>query len=200
MVQKAAIYCRVSTSDQSCERQERELLQFANRGGYEIVAIFKETASGAKADRKERKKLMALAQRREIDVILVSELTRWGRSTSDLLDTLTDLHSFKVSVIALNGFQFDLNSAQGRLLAGVMALLAEFERDLLRERIKSGLASAQARGKVLGRAKGDRYKSDRLAPKVLAMIAEKRSYRYIAKELQVSKTTIVDIVKRDKQK
>lgn len=82
--QKAAIYCRVSTADQSCERQERDLRAFAERAGYEAVGVFKETGSGAKLDRVERRKVMALAQARQIDAVLVTELSRWvaARSTS----------------------------------------------------------------------------------------------------------------------
>ena len=81
MGQRAALYCRVSTADQSCARQERDLTAFAARAGYEVSGVFKETGSGAKLDRVERKKVMALAQRREIDAVLVTELSRWGRST-----------------------------------------------------------------------------------------------------------------------
>ena len=92
MGQKAALYCRVSTADQSCERQERDLFRFAARVGYEVLGVWKETASGTKDDRTERKK--------------------------------------------------------------VMAALAEFERDLLRERIRSGVAAARARGVVFGRQPG----------------------------------------------
>ena len=96
MGQTAAIYCRVSTADQSCERQERDLLSFAARAGYELVGVFKETGSGAKLDRVERKKVMALAQARHIDAVLVTELSRWGRSTLVLLDTLRTLDSQSV--------------------------------------------------------------------------------------------------------
>ncbi|EFJ7802399.1 MULTISPECIES: recombinase family protein [Enterobacteriaceae] len=91
MGHRAAIYCRVSTADQSCERQEFDLRAFAGRAGYDVVGIFKETGSGTKLDRAERKKVLALAQSRQIDAILVTELSRWGRSTLDLLNTLREL-------------------------------------------------------------------------------------------------------------
>lgn len=198
MGQRAAIYCRVSTTDQSCERQERDLRAFAARAGYEVVGVFKETGSGAKLDRVERRKVMALAQARHIDAVLVTELSRWGRSTLDLLETLRDLEARRVSVVALNGMAFDLASAAGRMMATVLAGIAEFERDLLRERVKSGLAAARARGKVLGRQPGQRPKSDRLAPKVLALVAAGRGYRLIGRDLGLSKNTIVAIVKRSR--
>ena len=98
---RAAIYCRVSTADQSCQRQERELRAYATRLGCKVIGVFNETASGAKDDRAERKRVMALAQARQIEVILVSELTRWGRSMIDLVQTLQALQSWKVSVLAM---------------------------------------------------------------------------------------------------
>lgn len=198
MGQRVAIYCRVSTADQSCERQERDLLTLALRAGYEVAGIYKETGSGAKLDRAERKKVMALAQARQIDAVLVTELSRWGRSTIDLLHTLRELEARRVSLIAMSGMAFDLGTATGRMLATVLAGIAEFERDLLRERVRSGLAAARTRGKVLGRRPGQRPKSDRLAHKVLALVAAGRSYRLIGRELGLSKNTVADIVKRDK--
>src|SRR5260370_123991 len=102
-------------------------------------------ASGAKTDRSERKKVMALAQAREIDAILVTELSRWGRSTIDLMQTLKSLQAWDVSVLAVSGLQFDLSTPRGKMITSVMAALAEFERDLIRERIKSGIAAAKAR-------------------------------------------------------
>ncbi len=76
MGRRAVLYCRVSTSDQSCDRQERDLITFAERGGFEAVGAFKENASGAKNDRVERNKVMALAQALAVDAILVTELSR----------------------------------------------------------------------------------------------------------------------------
>lgn len=196
MGQRAALYCRVSTADQSCARQERDLLAFAARAGYEVVGVFKETGSGVELDRVERRKVMALAQARHIDVVLVTELSRWGRSTLDLLETLRELEARRVSVVALSGMTFDLASAAGRMMATVLAGIAEFERDLLRERVRSGLAAAKARGKTLGRQPGQRPKSDRLTPKVLALVVQGRSYRLIGRELGLSKNTVAGIVKR----
>jgi DNA invertase Pin-like site-specific DNA recombinase len=194
--QRVAIYCRVSTSDQSCERQERDLLAFANRAGYEIEGVWKEIASGSKDQRLERKKVMAIAQDRRIDAILVTELTRWGRSTMDLVQTLHDLQAWKVSLIAQTGLQFDLSTPQGKLIASLMAALSEFERDLLRERIRSGIAGAKAKGRTFGRKAGERPKSDRMEPKVLRLLDEGRSYRFIARELNLSKNTVMAIAKR----
>lgn len=194
----AALYCRVSTADQTCARQERDLRAFAKKAGYKIAGVWKETASGAKDDRAERKEILALAQARKIDVILVTELTRWGRSMLDLFRTLQDLHAWDVSLVAQTGLQFDLRSAQGKLIASLMAALAEFERDQLRERVRSGIAAARKRGVVFGRRPGHRVMADRFAPKVLKLVGEGQSYREISHRLGLSKNTVLDIVKRDR--
>ena len=196
--QRVALYCRVSTADQSCARQERDLIAFATRADYEVVGTFKETGSGMKLERLERRKVMALAQARHIDAVLVTELSRWGRSTTDLLATLKELETRRVSLIALNGMTFDLATPHGRMIATVLAGIAEFERDLSQERIRSGIAAAKARGKRLGRQPGQRPKSDRLAPKVLALIEQGRSYRLVGRDLGISKNTVADIVRRNR--
>ncbi len=172
---------------------------FAARAGYQVVGVFKETGSGAKLDRIERKKVLALAQARKIDVVLVTELSRWGRSTLDLLNTLRQLESQKVSLIAMSGMALDLSTPHGRMMATFLSGIAEFERDLISERVRSGLAAAKARGKRLGRKLGERPKSARLGPRVLELVSQGRSYRLIGRELGLSKNTVAEIVKRARQ-
>ncbi|CDH02819.1 MULTISPECIES: recombinase family protein [Xenorhabdus] len=200
MGQIAAIYCRVSTGDQDCQRQETELLALAGKAGYTIAGIWKETASGSKSDRQQRQKILNMAQARKIDLVLVTELTRWSRSTLDLFHTLNDLQSWGVGLIAQTGLQFDLSTPQGKLIATLMSGFAEFERDLLRERVRSGVQAAQARGVIFGRRPGQRIKSEKLTPKVLALIAEGCSYRQIGRQLDLSKNTVMAIVKREREK
>ena len=96
---QVAIYCRVSTDDQSCERQERDLRAFAKRAGHKIVGVFKETASGARNDRIERKKVMALARNHEIDAILVTQLegqracANWPDFRPEHIERQADAHT-----------------------------------------------------------------------------------------------------------
>lgn len=196
MGQRAVIYGRVSTSDQSCQRQIDDLTGFAGRGGYQVVGVFRDVASGAVSDRAARNEIMALAQSRRIDAVLVTELSRWGRSTQDLLDTLNRLAGWNVSVVAMSGMTFELTTPHGRMMATMLAGIAQFERDLISERVKSGLAAARARGKKLGRQPGQCPKSDRLAPQVLQAVQDGRSYRWIARDLGISKNTVLAIVKR----
>ncbi len=191
MVQRVAIYARVSTSDQSCARQIAELTAYAARGGFEVIATFTEVGTGSKNDRVERKKVIELARKKHIDLILVSELSRWGRSTSDLRDTIEDLASKGVALRALNGPDLDISSAQGKLMLNLLAAISEFERDLLRERIKSGIAHARSKGTKSGRAIG-RPAFDR-TERIQRLIAEGKSVRAIAKELAISKTTVMKV-------
>jgi len=131
-------------------------------------------------------------------VILVTELTRWGRSMIDLFQTLQDLQSAGVSLVAQTGLQFDLRTAQGKLIATLMSALSEFEHDLLRERVRSGIAAARKRGVVFGRRPGQRVKADRHAPRVLKLVRDGQSYREISHRLGISKNTVLGIVKRSR--
>ncbi len=98
----------------------------------------------------------------------------------------------------MSGMTFEVDTPHGRMMATMLAGIAQFERDMLSERVRSALAAARARGRKLGRETGVRPKSDRLSPKVLALVAEGRSYRWIARDLGLSKNTVAAIVGRAK--
>ena len=161
-----------------------------------MAGPYKETASGVRLDRAERRTVLTLAQRREIDAVLVTALSRWGRCTKDLRATLEELVSRRVSLVTPNGAAFDLAAPHGRMMATLLAGIAEFERELTQERIRSGIAAAKARGKRLGRQPGQRPKSDRSAPRVLALVAQGRSDRLVWREVGLSMNTVAGIVKR----
>jgi putative DNA-invertase from lambdoid prophage Rac len=185
---RVGIYCRVSTHDQTCDRQERDVTCHADLCGYRVVGIFKETGSGAKNDREQRKKVIELARARLIDAVLVTEISRWGRSTVDLIATLEELASYGVSLIAQTGMQFDLSTPHGRLIAQILSSMAEFERELLRERVRSGLAAARAKGKVFGRPKGGKTADN--CDRIKLLRSEGKSIRSIATEVGLSKTSV----------
>lgn len=196
-IKTAVIYARVSTKDQDNQRQVSELKAFAQRRGFEVIAVLEEKASGAKDDRPVRKQVLEMARGKEMDAILVMEMTRWGRNTEDLLSTMDSLAGYGVSLIARSGdMEMDMTSPSGRMLVTLLAAISEFERGIIRERVKSGIASAKARGKVIGRKSGDHYKSDKKQNKIETMHKEGKSVRAIAKETGLGKSTVADTIKR----
>lgn len=147
---RAGLYARVSTHDQqTLPMQNRAMREYAARRGWAIARQVKEVGSGS-SQRQLREKLMEAARRREIDVVLVWRLDRWGRSVTDLLATLQELQHLDVGFVSLTE-ALDLTTPAGRAMAALLAVFAEFEREILRERVRAGLAHARQNGKRLGR-------------------------------------------------
>jgi len=147
---RAGLYARVSTNDQqTLAMQNRAMREYAERRGWTIAMQSREVKSGA-AQREARDQVIEAARRREIDVVLVWRLDRWGRSVTELLATLQELEHLGVGFVSLTE-ALDLTTPAGRAMAGLLAIFAEFEREILRERTKAGLAHAREKGKRLGR-------------------------------------------------
>jgi putative DNA-invertase from lambdoid prophage Rac len=147
---RAGLYARVSTHDQqTLPLQMRVMREYAAKRGWTIAAQIKEVGSGA-AERELRENLLAAARRREIDVVLVWRLDRWGRSLVDLVVTLKELAELGVAFVSLTE-ALDLTTPTGRAMAGLLSVFAEFEHEILRERIRAGIAEARLKGKHLGR-------------------------------------------------
>lgn len=147
---RAGLYARVSTNDQqTIPLQIRALREYAARRGWAIARQVKEIGSGA-SQRQLREKLLDAARRREIDVVLVWRLDRWGRSVTDLLTTLQEFQYLGVGFVSLTE-ALDLTTPVGRAMAGLLAVFAAFEREILAERVRAGLAHARKNGKRLGR-------------------------------------------------
>jgi putative DNA-invertase from lambdoid prophage Rac len=147
---RAGLYARVSTNDQqTLAMQSREMREYAARRGWTIALQVREVNSGP-AKREAREKLLEAARRREIDVVLVWRLGRWGRSVTDLLATLQELEHLGVGYVSLTE-ALDLTTPAGRVMAGLLAVFAAFEREILGERTRAGLAQARLNGKRLGR-------------------------------------------------
>jgi DNA invertase Pin-like site-specific DNA recombinase len=140
--------------------QTRALREYAARRGWTITLQVKEIGSGA-AQRERREQLLEAGRRREIDVVLVWRLDRWGRSVTDLLATLQELQHLGVGFVSLTE-ALDLTTPAGRAMAGLLAVFAEFEREILRERVRAGLAHARMEGKRLGRPQTAGRKVDRI--------------------------------------
>ena len=127
----------------------RQLEELAARRGWKIVRTVREVASGT-SKRAKRDELLDAARRRELDAILVWKLDRWGRSVADLVTTINEMTALGVAFVSFTE-ALDLSTPSGRVLAGMLAVFAEFERDLIRERVRRGLARARRDGTRLGR-------------------------------------------------
>jgi len=147
---RVGLYARVSTHDQqTLSLQMRAMCEYAAKRGWTIAAQIKEIGSGASA-RELRENLLAAARRHEIDVVLVWRLDRWGRSLVDLVVTLKELAELGVGFVSLTE-ALDLTTPTGRAMAGLLSVFAAFEHEILRERIRAGIAEARLQGKHLGR-------------------------------------------------
>jgi len=186
MSARVAIYARVSTTNhgQDASLQTREMGQFAEaRGGRLADEYVDKGVSGSKDSRPELNRLMADAKRRKFDVVLVWKLDRFGRSLRHLVNALAEFESLGIAFVSLSD-NLDLSTASGRLMFNIIGAMAEFERELIRERVKAGMKNAKAKGARIGRP---RVAVD--AVRVAALRASGLSWRTIERELGISVRT-----------
>jgi putative DNA-invertase from lambdoid prophage Rac len=187
---RVGLYARVSTQDQqTIPLQTRAMREYASRRGWRIALQVKEIGSGA-IRRERRETLLQAARRREIDVVLVWRLDRWGRSVTDLLATLQELEHLGVGFVSLTE-ALDLTTPAGRAMAGLLAVFAEFEREILRERVRAGLAQARQNGQRLGRPITAALK----AGEVRQLHRHGISKAEIARRLEIGRTSVRRILK-----
>jgi putative DNA-invertase from lambdoid prophage Rac len=184
------LYARVSTHDQQMlPMQLSAMREYAGNRNWSVVVEVKDVGSGV-TTRPDREKLIDAARRREIDLVLVWRLDRWGRSLVDLVTTLQELSALDVGFVSLSE-ALDLTTPSGRALAGMLAVFAEFERDILRDRVKAGIAQARKEGKPHGRPKT----VGKLQAEMKQLWKEGLSKRAIAKKLKVSRTSVIRLLR-----
>lgn len=182
---RTAIYARVSTKDQSCELQLRDLRAYCSARGLSLVGEYVDTGySGAKDSRPELNELVAAARKRKFDAIVVWRFDRFARSTKHLLLALEEFRSLGIQFISYQE-NIDTSSPLGQALFTIVSAVAQLERDLIRERVSAGIRVARESGKQLGRPKA-KVSRDR----VLDMKASGASIRTIARELGVGYGTV----------
>ncbi len=155
MSKRIAIYARVSTSAQTCENQLTELRTVADRAGYQIVAEFvDEGISGSKgrSDRPALDRMLKECTKRRFDLVMCWDISRLGRSVQHLIEIMNELQSLRIDLFFLKQ-GMDTSSASGRMMFSVFGALAEYERELIRERVIAGQARAKAAGVKFGRPK-----------------------------------------------
>jgi DNA invertase Pin-like site-specific DNA recombinase len=182
---RAGLYARVSTADQqTLPMQIAAMKEYAERRGWQIVASVKDINGGAKV-RPKREELIQLARRRKLDVIVVWRLDRWGRSLSDLTHSLEDLRSIGVDFASVTE-GLDFSTPTGRAMAGMLGVFAEFERSVLQERVKAGMAHAKAKGITLGRPATAQAQADQIHQ----LLAEGMSKKAIAQQLGIGRASV----------
>lgn len=187
--EKVGIYARVSTADkgQDPEMQLKDLREYAHARGWKVFGEYTDIGeSGAKDRRPQLDRLMEDARKRRIDGILVWKLDRFGRSLKSLVNTLEELRSLGIQFVSYTE-NLDFSTPAGRAMANLIGVFAEFERDLIRERVKAGIQNARCKGKRLGRCPKI---NEGLLRTIRDMRDRRMSLRDISRELGVSKSLV----------
>lgn len=181
---RAAIYARVSTTDQNCDMQLRDLRDYCECRGWTALEYVDAGISGARASREQLDRMMRDARQRKLDTVLCWRFDRFARSTKHLLEALDEFKSLGIGFVS-HQEAIDTTSSMGKLLFTIVAAMAEMERSILIERVRAGITTAKSKGKSLGRPK-------RIFRRDLAMSmrAAGKSWRSIAKALDIPVSTI----------
>jgi DNA invertase Pin-like site-specific DNA recombinase len=189
---RVAIYLRVSTAEQTTANQRRELQTVAKRHGWSVVKVFEDAGiSGAKgrSERPSLDEMLKAVARREVDMVAAWSVDRLGRSLTDLLDLLRELHAKGVDLF-LHQQGLDTSTPSGKAMFQMMGVFAEFERAMIRERVLAGLARAKEQGTSLGRRRLEDSDASKVAA-VKAALAAKKGVRRIARDLKVGIGTVL---------
>lgn len=184
-------YARVSKSEQSLDRQLDQLKAV----GVEERNIYTEKMTGTKKERPELQRLLEYA--RTNDIIIIADLTRISRSTKDLMSLVEELNNRKINIKSLKESWLDTTTAQGKLMFTILAGLAQFERDLISERTKEGLASARARGRKGGRP---RAKKENIERALMLYDLNKMGINDICTICNISRNTLYNYIRARKNK
>lgn len=191
-------YLRVSTLDQDTEKNEADILKFANAQDFGKVEFVSEKVSGTKSW-KNRKLKVVVDSMSSGDVLIVPELSRLGRSLVEVLEVLSILKDKEVAVHSVKeNFKLNGDDMQSKVMRTMLGLFAEIERDLISARTKEGLASAKEKGRILGRPKGSgKSKLDQFKPEIIALLKNGSKKVFIAKRYGVTPATVTNWVKRN---
>jgi len=154
---RVALYCRVSTTEQTTENQKIRLVEYAKKMGWDFD-LYEETMSSRKT-RPIKQALLQKLRHKEYDSIVVWKLDRWARSMRELIIEVEELYNKDINFISISD-NIDLSTATGKLQFQILSAFAEFERNLIRERTLEGLNRAKSQGKKLGRPKGSKDKKE----------------------------------------
>jgi len=191
---RTAIYARVSTRDQNPDMQIQELHAYAQARGFVVTHEFVDRESGTKESRPELDKLWHVVRARDVDVVLVWKFDRFSRSTKQLINALSEFEAIGVDFISKTD-QIDTTSPAGRALFTMISAFAQFERDIISERVKSGIDRARSQGKRLGRPP----RPDEQKQEIQKLRRQGLSYSQIAKQTSIPRSTVSVLLSKKKK-
>jgi putative DNA-invertase from lambdoid prophage Rac len=192
---RAILYARVSTGEQATHMQVAEMRAYCERNKWDVARVIEETESGANDQRPKRKVLLkdACKLRPGFQVIVVWKLDRWGRSTLDLLSTLTELHRVGIAFVSVTE-QFDLSTPMGKAMAGMLAVFAQFERDMIQARVRAGIDRYREKEGKWGRP----AKAREQRTTILLMLAQGSNPSAISDKLQISVASVYRVLRAER--
>lgn len=185
-------YCRVSTEDQNLDMQERAIEKYAEEKGLRLV-MYVEKVSSRKSERVEL--LNAMKAATQGDLFVVYKLDRLARSTKELYELTEQLKEKQVDFVSISD-AFDTSTPTGKAMFGMLAVFAEFERDIIQQRTKAGLDAARKRGRIGGRPTID----EKVKKRVRTLFEAGESASDIAKEYKIGRATVYKIIKESAEK
>ena len=194
MTTKVALYCRVSTLDQTIDNQLIELRDHCSRMGWEIVKEYADEGLSGTLSRDKRPALNSLikdAYRKRFDSVVCWDISRIGRSMKDLILFLSDMKDRGIGICSVRQ-GFDTSTSMGEIMFQFVGILSSWEREMIRERTLAGLERAKREGKTLGRRK---VTNDRITTQIIELRSANRSIRDIASEVGVSRGTVNNVLK-----
>ena len=194
-MKRVIIYARVSTKEQNVDMQLIDLRDYAKARKLNVVKEYIDYASGSRSDRENYRKLFDDVQKRKTDVVLVWKFDRFARSTKELIIALEEFNNLGVDFISYKE-NIDTSTPAGKILFTMISAFAEFERAIIRERVKAGMEKAKLRGAKIGRPKIPPF----TIKKVLEFHEKGTPYKEIIKKMKISKSTYYYIVNTVKEK
>jgi DNA invertase Pin-like site-specific DNA recombinase len=194
MVRKVAIYCRVSTLDQTVDNQLIELRDHCSKMGWEITKEYSDEGLSGTLSRDKRPALNSLikdAYRKRFDAVVCWDISRIGRSMKELVLFLSDMKDRDIGIVSVRQ-GFDTSTTMGEMMFQFVGILSSWEREMIRERTLAGLERAKSEGKTLGRKK---VINDEITTKIIELRNAKKSIRAIASEVGVSVGTVSNTLK-----
>ena len=193
MVRKVAIYCRVSTLDQTVDNQLIELRDHCSKMGWEITKEYSDEGLSGTLSRDKRPALNSLikdAYRKRFDAVVCWDISRIGRSMKELVLFLSDMKDRDIGIVSVRQ-GFDTSTTMGEMMFQFVGILSSWEREMIRERTLAGLERAKSEGKTLGRRK---VTNDTMTAKIIELRNDKKSIRAIASVVGVSRGTVFNVL------